>query len=357
MNEDKYHEFEFLMKNRPHVVLLGAGATMAAIPNGDKNGRKSSVMDGFIEKLGMSSVIDKVGLHTNSNNLEDIYTELFERPDCESVRKQLDEKIREYFSCLEIPDEPNIYDLILLSLRKKDLVATFNWDPLLLQAYQRAIRITKDLPSLAFLHGNVLVGYCLNHKYGGKIDNICPECKEAFHPSRLLYPIRHKNYAADPFTQDNWNIIRNAFHRAYLVTVFGYSAPVTDVEAISLLKESWGKIDDRNLEDFEFIDIRSEDELVDSWSEFIHSHHYTVVNDFFDSSLARYPRRTTVELFDRTMNCVWSESDPTFSFRENMTWDEIENVVGTLVSEERMLKSNSFLSIKNSKNRLAESQP
>ena len=114
MNEDKYHEFEFLMKNRPHVVLLGAGATMAAIPNGDKNGRKSSVMDGFIEKLGMSSVIDKVGLHTNSNNLEDIYTELFERPDCESVRKQLDKKIRKYFSCLEIPDEPNIYDLILL---------------------------------------------------------------------------------------------------------------------------------------------------------------------------------------------------------------------------------------------------
>ncbi|HFC3482116.1 TPA: hypothetical protein ACFIY3_000470 [Neisseria gonorrhoeae] len=40
-------------------------------------------------------------------------------------------------------------------------------------------------------------------------------------------------------------------------------------------------------------------------------------------------------------------------YRENMTWDEIENVVGTLVSKERMLKSNSFLSIKNSKNRLA----
>lgn len=40
------------MKNRPHVVLLGAGATMAAIPNGDKNGRKSSVMNNFIEELG-----------------------------------------------------------------------------------------------------------------------------------------------------------------------------------------------------------------------------------------------------------------------------------------------------------------
>lgn len=59
MNEDQAHEFEFLMKNRPHVVLLGAGATMAAIPNGDKNGRKSSVMNNFIEELGMSSIIKK----------------------------------------------------------------------------------------------------------------------------------------------------------------------------------------------------------------------------------------------------------------------------------------------------------
>ena len=40
MNVDKCDEYEFFMKNRPHVVLLGAGATMAAIPNGDKNGRK-----------------------------------------------------------------------------------------------------------------------------------------------------------------------------------------------------------------------------------------------------------------------------------------------------------------------------
>ncbi|WGE70554.1 hypothetical protein NYR79_06730 [Actinobacillus equuli subsp. haemolyticus] len=340
------NEFEFLMKNRPHVVLLGAGATMAAIPNGDKNGKKSSVMDGFIEKLGMSSIIDDIGLHTKSSNLEDIYTELYERSDCQSVREQLDGKIREYFSQLEIPDEPNIYDFILLSLRKKDLVATFNWDPLLLQAYQRVSYITQDLPDLAFLHGNVLVGYCSEHKYGGNIDNICPVCKQAFKPSRLLYPIRHKNYTGDLFTQNNWNTIKSAFKRAYFVTVFGYSAPVTDIEAISLLKESWGSIDDRNLEEFEFIDIRPEDELVESWSEFIHSHHYTVVNNFFDSILARSPRRTTVEFFDRTMNCVWSELDPELSFKSNMTWDEIKNLVAILVQEEQMLGPHDFFSIK-----------
>lgn len=86
----------------------------------------------------MSSIIKNINLNTKSNNLEDIYSELYERTDCQVVRELLDNKIREYFSCLEIPDELNIYDLILLSLRKKDLVATFNWDPLLLQALSKS---------------------------------------------------------------------------------------------------------------------------------------------------------------------------------------------------------------------------
>ena len=36
---------------RAHTVILGAGATMAAIPNGDKNGKSSAVMDGMLQKL------------------------------------------------------------------------------------------------------------------------------------------------------------------------------------------------------------------------------------------------------------------------------------------------------------------
>ncbi len=36
-------EFEKVMKSRPHLVILGAGASIAAIPNGDLNGRKTSV--------------------------------------------------------------------------------------------------------------------------------------------------------------------------------------------------------------------------------------------------------------------------------------------------------------------------
>ena len=117
-----------------------------------------------------------MSLKTSSSNLEDIYSELHGRPECAAVCAELDGRIRAYFSELELPDAPNIYDLLLLSLRNKDLVATFNWDPLLFQAYQRACKITKDLPDLAFLHGNVLVGYCRNHKCGGILTARCREC-------------------------------------------------------------------------------------------------------------------------------------------------------------------------------------
>ena len=341
MSPEEQKEYERIMKNRPHLVILGAGATMAAIPHGDKNGRKSSVMNGFIEALGMTELLANVSLKTSSANLEDIYSELHSRPECAAVREALDSRIRAYFSELELPSAPNIYDLLLLSLRRKDLVATFNWDPLLLQAYQRACKITKDLPDLAFLHGNVLVGYCRSHKWGGILTARCRECGEPFEPAPLLYPIAHKDYAADPYIQDNWNAVRNRLKRAYLVTVFGYSAPKTDSEAIALMKEAWGAVHERELEDFEFIDIRDEDALIASWQDFVHSHHYQVHNDFFSSSLAQHPRRTTVELFDRTMDCMFTEALRKFS--PGMNWDQVRTLVNELIHEEQALSGDGIL--------------
>ena len=344
ISPEKAHEYERLMKNRPHVVILGAGATVAAIPNGDRNGRKSSVMNGFIESLGMAEVIRGAELHTCSNNLEDIYSELYSRADCESIRVELDARIRAYFSELKLPDAPNIYDLLLLALRRKDLVATFNWDPLLLQAYQRASKITKDVPDLAFLHGNVLVGYCRSHKQGGILSARCSECGQYFESAPLLYPVAHKNYAEDPYIHDSWKAVRSKLKRAYLVTIFGYSAPKTDAEAITLMKEAWGSVDERNLEDFEFIDIRSEDDLLTSWTEFVHSHHYEAHNNFFASSLAQHPRRTTIELFDRTMDCMFTEA--LRKFEPDMGWTEVESLTRELVTEEDQIAEGGFLTTK-----------
>ena len=51
--ENRYEKYELYTKTRPHVVILGAGASCATISTGDKYGKKISAMSGFIEKLGL----------------------------------------------------------------------------------------------------------------------------------------------------------------------------------------------------------------------------------------------------------------------------------------------------------------
>ena len=69
--------------------------------------------------------------------------------------------------------------------------------------------------------------------------------------------------------------------------------------AIALMQDAWGAPDQRNIEQFEMIDIRSEEEVKQSWDSFIHSHHYDYCPNYFQSSLARCPRRTNESYFLR----------------------------------------------------------
>ena len=77
-----------------------------------------------------------------------------------------------------------------------------------------------------------------------------------------------------------------------MVTIFGYSAPVSDKSAVGLLKAAWGRNTERDMEQIEIIDIKKEDDLKKSWDPFIHTHHYEVHSDFYSSWIAKHPRRT-----------------------------------------------------------------
>ena len=68
------NEIERILKSFPHVVILGAGASCACIPNGDKNGLKITAMNNFINKFGLDYLFKDIQLETKSNNLEEIYT-------------------------------------------------------------------------------------------------------------------------------------------------------------------------------------------------------------------------------------------------------------------------------------------
>lgn len=325
-----------LIKNtdmkRPHVVILGAGASRAALPNGDKNGKKLPVMDGFLKTTGLENILDGVSLTFKSDNLEDIYSELYDKPEYKDVCKRLEEAIWDYFSSLELPDYPTIYDYLLLSLRKKDVIATFNWDPLLLQAYRRVYKITSKLPKLLFLHGNVAVGVCEQCKRVGFIkDKCCSKCGKQLKRSRLLYPIKEKNYHLDPFIKSQWDAVQYYLKYAYSFTVFGYSAPKSDVSAIELLKQAWGSPGERNLEQIQIIDIKEDEELREAWDDFIHTHHYETHKSFFESSLAKYPRRINEAYWAMFMESIFVD---THEFREGLSFEELKEQVQNLVQYE-----------------------
>ena len=323
-----------VLKYRPHVVILGAGASVATIPMGDRYGRKISVMDGFVDTLGMRNILN--GIKFKSENLEDIYSELSGHQEYDEIRKKLEDAIREYFSQFRLPDEPTIYDLLLLSLKEKDVIATFNWDPLIIHAIQRVSIITKKIPNVLFLHGNVAIHICQKDKiqYFTPHTGICRECGQRYSPCRMLYPIGKKNYNDDPYIKNQWDVLRSFLSRAFIVTIFGYSAPQTDVEAIRLLKEAWGDNKKHLLEQIEIIDIKQHDELAEKWKDFIFMDHVATPNSFWDSIIAHSPRRSTEDFYTETIEGNWL--DYVNQLKPEMTWDQIkQHFVPILEGEEQ----------------------
>lgn len=282
--------------NRPHLVLLGAGASRAALPNGDKHGRPVPLLRDVAEALSLKRYFPHELQDLAVENFEAAYSRLFDAGPSPAL-SEVDRLVRDYFSELELPDEPNLYDVLNLSMRRKDVIGTFNWDPFLLQSRIRLdamFGIGNRLPLPFFLHGNVMVGYCPKHNASGVFGRRCSKCLAEFEPSRLLYPVEHKDYQSDPYIQREWLAIQSVLKEAKIFTVFGYSAPVTDKQAVDLLKEGWGDVEERNLEQTEIINRpgSDEDELRRIWDPFIHSHHYEVRESFYDSYLGIHPRRS-----------------------------------------------------------------
>ncbi len=294
---------------KPHVVILGAGASRAALPHGDKNGKKLPLMCDLVETIELGSELDKHGIDYESRNFEDIYSDLYEDERYKSLVEVINTRVWGYFSNLELPSYPTIYDHLVLSLREKDLIATFNWDPFLYYACWRNHRRVR-LPHAVYLHGNVAIGYCLDDKRKGKVGTTCSRCGKKFVPSGLLFPIRRKNYTKDPFIECEWEFLKLNLKHAYMLTIFGYGAPQSDIEAIEPMKDAWGDRYERNLEQTEIIDVKNPEMLRDLWKDFIHTHHYDTTDSFYNSSIALFPRRTCEAQWNSTMECRFLEQNP-----------------------------------------------
>lgn len=322
-------------QRRPHCFIIGAGASLAALPNGDKYGRPLPLMNNLSKLLGIDSVLRDAGIAGDYENFESLYASLLENPSAGQLVRTIEQIVYNYFCSLRLPDYPTLYDHLVLSLRPKDVIATFNWDPFIIQAIQRVGKFGGH-PRPIFLHGNVAAGYCLKCKVKGVSGQKCEKCGEIFQQSKLLYPVTQKNYSSDPFIANEWDEIRIALQSAYVLTIFGYSAPSSDVEAVRLLQEAWGLSSSRNLEQIEFINKEDSETHVPKWSAFVHSYHYSFTNNFYASLAAQYPRRSCEALFSMLMLCMPpNERKP---FPRDSDFPELFNFFSKRIQAENSIK-------------------
>lgn len=259
----------------PHLVVLGAGASRAACPTGDVAGRQLPMMDDLVSTLGLEATLTQAGIDFAGKNFETVYEGLLARGKDPGLVGVLEDNIRAYFTRLRLPPTATVYDQLLLSLRSKDVVATFNWDPLLAQAYQRNSHL-KELPRMLFLHGNVACGICSAHRKKGFLGTRCDVCENSLERTPLLYPIGKKDYATDPFIANEWSELRDVLDVAYILTIFGYAAPASDAEAKEMMLQAWRANETRELAEIDIIDIKSRDELERTWKPFFVRTHFGV---------------------------------------------------------------------------------
>lgn len=316
MGKTKEDRIKTVFGGGGHVVILGAGASIAAtIRDGEATGKKLPSMDNFIDIVGLKDIIKKLPDNLKAKNFEDLYSKLHNDNPTSDEILEIEKRVTEYFKDMKLPNKPTIYDYLVLALRPRDLIATFNWDPFLYQAFCRNVHVG-DMPLMSFLHGTVALGYSKEEERSGPAGWYSKATGSYMEPIRLLYPIDKKNYNQDDFIKHEWDRVKYWMESdsTKLVTVFGYGAPASDVEAVRFLNEAWGTSDERDMEQFEIVDIRPEKKVKDNWKKFIHSHHYDYSTDYFKSSLAYNPRRTSESYFQHvlafTPDEMFSESNP-----------------------------------------------
>ena len=316
----------------PHVVILGAGASIAAYQDWGSVGPPLPSMQDLIDVLSLRIVLETKGVDVDGLNFEALYDDLASSGRDPELQNAIERTVAEYFRALVLPDRATIYDYLILGLRDKDLIASFNWDPFLIQAYLRNEKVAPTKrPRIAFLHGNVFVGACQKDRVSGINGRRCSRCGEVFTPSKLLYPVKHKDYSTDFFIKSEWNTLRHYLGRAYYLTIFGYGAPKTDVEARALMLDVWQGNKSLELAEVDVIDVKPRDEIEASWEEFFYSHHYMVTDRVTNSYLFQHPRRSCDAFASATLMCDPWHDNPFPGFEK---LEELQAWVAPLVNEE-----------------------
>jgi hypothetical protein len=319
----------------PHVVLLGAGASLASWLDSGEFGPKPLLMNELFTIPGVEESFGAAGAARHGPDFEAEYSAIVARGGAEEHVQRIEGLIRTYFESLLLPETPTLYDYLVLALRRKDIVASFNWDPYLRQAYRRCVVAlgprAETLPEVVFLHGNVSVGVCSRDKGKGWLGDRCQRCHEPMTSVPLLYPVADKHYAQDPLIQDEWKHVSYEMSRAYQLAVYGYAAPATDIAAKDLLLSAWSRNPFRSLLQVEIINIEDEQTSLNKWAPFVTRDHVTVWDDIRRSTLFRFPRRSCEGFAAANLRCNpwWNNYFP-----EAESLDDLVSWLEPLLAEE-----------------------
>jgi len=106
------------------------------------------------------------------------------------------------------------------------------------------------------------------------------------------------------------------------VTIFGYSALSSDKEAREILKSAFSQSD--GVHRFDSVEIVERpgfdaNEISDTWTFFFSqaNYHTNIVTSFYDSSLAKAPRRTMQYQYKQLIEGWWGQPEITFSDQDS----------------------------------------
>ncbi len=292
-----------------HLVILGAGSTIATIPSGDKNGQKSYTLANLLEDKTFTSFVENVqAKNLSTNDVEELCKQLYkeDRP----LYDEFESLVRKKYASLELPNEFTILDRLVLSLTPDDAIVSFNWDDLVIQAYQRMSDYVPEemLPILAFPHGNAQAVYNNKHYTSKRIIT-----SSSWYDSPLNMPVDETDYHSNAFIKSQWHILDFFIHNAQMITFFGYRGPSSDEQDLQHLDELFAK--NEICDKIEIIDkgMESVMEVAKRLERFkMQSNWLYPCADFWHSTIAKHPRRT-LSVLDN-----WNYSAKTSAIEETL---------------------------------------
>lgn len=312
----------------PHVVIVGAGASIAACRI-DKNGKEVPMLKNIHKILGLTDELKKYNFSDEQmEDFEKLFSDISGRIEYKDLQDRLEYEVCDYFSKLQLPDEPTLYDYLILSLTEKDAIISFNWDPFLMQAYRRNICVG-NLPELIFPHGNSGVGLCYDCKIKGYADCFCPNCFKELEQMPLLYPIGKKDYNSKPVIVNEWKEAQDVLSRAAGLTIYGYGAPITDVEAVELMHSAHKISQMKDIAPFTIINLPDcEKEQREKWTDFYDVDMLLYCNGLEESLLWKNPRVSLETLFDAILQQQPRSIEK--SFKKFSTVKELQEFIKTI---------------------------